>query len=47
MEPEPLLHREELTATLFTIADINQHVERILFLLEEWLDGEEGPQEDS
>jgi len=42
---EPLIDREELTATLFAIADINGNVSEILKLLQEESDGEE-PEED-
>ncbi len=41
-----MIHREELTATLFAIADINDKVGKILGVLEEDSDGE-GPEEDS
>jgi hypothetical protein len=48
VRPEPRIHREELTATLFAIADINANVERIVELLEGGDDGEEEPaKEDS
>jgi hypothetical protein len=39
-----LISRDELTATLFAIADINVNVERILRILED--DGEEETAED-
>ena len=45
MTEEPLIHREELTATLFAIADINDNVREILKLLQEEADGEE-PEDD-
>ena len=41
MDAEPLIHREELTATLFAIADINKSVREILETLKEEDDGEE------
>jgi hypothetical protein len=44
METQPLISREEVTAMLFGIADINAN-DQILELLEEAL--EEGPEEDS
>ena len=48
VRPEPLIQREELTATLFAIAEINANVERIVELLEGGDDGEEEPaKEDS
>jgi hypothetical protein len=47
VEAEPVVYREEVTAMLFTIADINVNVGKIVRLLEEDTDGEEeGPQED-
>ncbi len=46
MEPRPLVHREELTGLLFTIADINVNVERIVSILEGDGDDEEA-EEDS
>lgn len=45
MEPEPLIHREEITATLFAISDINESVYEILRILREEDDGEE-PEDD-
>ena len=41
VEQEPLIHREELTATLFAIADLNHNVAEILEILREEDDGEE------
>lgn len=41
MAEEPLIHREELTATLFAIGDIRQSVDEILAILREEDDGEE------
>lgn len=41
MAEEPLIHREELTATLFAIADIRESVDEILQTLKEEDDGEE------
>jgi hypothetical protein len=40
VESDALIYREELTGTLFTIADINAKIERIVELLEEELGGE-------
>jgi len=37
---EPVIHREEVEAMLFVIADVNVHVERILDLLEGEFGGE-------
>jgi hypothetical protein len=45
MEPEPLVSRQEVTAMLFAIADINSNVEHIVRLLEGGNDGEEGLEE--
>lgn len=45
MAADPLIHREELTATLFAIADINGNISEILEILKEEADGEE-PEED-
>lgn len=42
MEPEGLIYREEVTAMLFAVADINANVRAIRELLEEESDGEEG-----
>ena len=48
MRADELISRSEVTAMLFTYADINANVERILRLLEDEQDGdEEGPEEDS
>jgi hypothetical protein len=44
---EPLIHRDELLGTLFTIADISADVARIVRLLEEDDDGEEEAPEDA
>lgn len=41
MAEEPLIHREELTATLFAIPDIRESVDEILQTLKEEDDGEE------
>jgi hypothetical protein len=38
--PEELVTREELTATLFAILDLNENVERITDILEEEFGGE-------
>lgn len=48
MEPEPLVCREEVLGTMFTLADIAAGVETIVRLLQEDGDGEEGlPEDDS
>ena len=41
MPAERVIEREEVTAMLFMIADLNVHTGRIKELLEEYLDGEE------
>jgi hypothetical protein len=41
VEPEPIVYREEVTAMLFALADINVNISKILDLLEEELGGEE------
>ncbi|MBA3348193.1 MAG: hypothetical protein H0T13_06495 [Actinobacteria bacterium] len=46
MEPEPLIHREELTAALFAIIDIQHNVATIVELLREDEDGET-PEDDT
>jgi hypothetical protein len=46
VEPEPLVHREELTSALFAISDLNANIKRIRDLLEEELGGEEGSEEE-
>ena len=43
---EPVVDREEAVATMFAIADLNVKVERIVRLLEEESNGEEGLSED-
>jgi hypothetical protein len=45
VRPEPLIYREEVTAILGVLADINVRLRRIYELLEEEFDGEEGPEE--
>jgi hypothetical protein len=40
-EPEPLIYREEVVATMFTLADIAAHVHVIRRLLEENSEEEE------
>jgi hypothetical protein len=47
MEPDELISRSEVTAMLFTFADINANVERIVRLLEYGDNGEEEPEADS
>jgi hypothetical protein len=45
---EPVVDREEAVATMFAIADLNANVERIVRILEEESNGDEGlSQEDS
>jgi hypothetical protein len=46
VEQKALIHREEVTAMLFAIADINENVWKIRELLEEDGGGEEGLPED-
>jgi hypothetical protein len=43
--PESLIYREEVTAILGVLADINVRLRQIYELLEEEFDGEEGPEE--
>jgi hypothetical protein len=45
VEP-PLIDRNEVVAILFGIADLNVKLARVVELLEEEFDGEEGPSED-
>ena len=45
VEPEPVIYREEATAMLFAIADINRNVRAIRDVLENG-DGDEEPPED-
>jgi hypothetical protein len=45
VKPEPLIYREEVTAILGVLADLNVHVRRIYTMLHEELDGEEGLEE--
>jgi len=48
VDEEPLIYRQEVTAMLFTLSDMNVNIARILQLLEEQIDGEEGlPEDDS
>ena len=46
VDPEPLVYRGEVTATLFAVADMNANVRAIRELLEEELGGEEELPED-
>ena len=41
MQPAPVIHREEVTAILFTITDISVKLSQIIDLLKEEEDGEE------
>jgi hypothetical protein len=43
---EPVVNRDEAVATMFAIADLNAKVERIVRLLEEESNGDEGLSED-
>jgi hypothetical protein len=48
VEREPLIYREEITAMLFAIADMNKNIEAIVDFLEGDGDGEEEtPEEDA
>ena len=47
MEAAEPISRSEVTAVLFTLADINANVERIVRLLDEGDNGEEEPEADS
>jgi hypothetical protein len=47
MLPEHLISRAEVTAMLFTFADINANVERIVRLLENGDDGEQETSEEN
>ena len=47
MEAEPLIYREEVTAILGVLADINVNVSRIVDLLEEADGEEEDPEADA
>jgi hypothetical protein len=46
VEHEPLLDRNEVAAMLFNIADVATNVTRILYLIEDYLNGEEEVPED-
>jgi hypothetical protein len=46
MEPAELVSRDEVTAMLFAIADINAKLSQIVDLLEGGIGGEEWPPED-
>jgi hypothetical protein len=43
---EPVVDRDEAVATMFAIADLNAKVERIVRILEEESNGDEGLSED-
>jgi hypothetical protein len=43
---ERLIERDEVVAALFTLNDVNAHLERTQELIEEELGGEEGLEED-
>jgi hypothetical protein len=47
VDADELISRSEVTAMLFTFADINVKVERIVQLLEDDYGEEEAPQDDS
>ena len=44
---EPVVTRDEVTATFFVISDISENVKRIVELLEEDESGEEEDEEDT
>jgi hypothetical protein len=46
MEGGPVIYRDEVTATLIALSDINVNIRRILDLLEDELGGEEEVPED-
>ena len=46
MEADGLISRDELTAMLFAIADVNANVRAIREVMEEEVGGEEEPPED-
>jgi hypothetical protein len=46
VEPEPIIYRDEVTAMLFTLADMKFGIFRIISLLANEDDGEEEAQED-
>ena len=46
VEAASFINREEAVATMFLIADLNVNVERIVELLEEESDGDEGLSEE-
>lgn len=48
MEPEPVVYREEVTAILIALGDMNVNIREIRELLEEELGGEgEAPEDDA
>jgi hypothetical protein len=47
MEAEPLVYREEVTAILIVLADMNMNIAVIRELLEEELGGEEEREDDA
>jgi hypothetical protein len=46
LEAAPLIYREEVTAILGVLGDLNVHVRRILDLIESEFDGQEELEED-
>jgi len=46
LDDEPLIHRREVTAALFAIADLNRNVATILEILKEDENGEETEDDD-
>jgi hypothetical protein len=46
VDAEPVIYREEVTAIVGVLGDLNVHARRILDLLESEFDGEEGLEED-
>ena len=47
VEPEPLIYRDEVTAMLFTLADIKLGIRWIIRLLEDDGGEEEAPEDDA
>ncbi len=47
VQPEPIIYREEVTAILIALADINVNLETIVRILEDDDGEEEDPEEDA
>jgi hypothetical protein len=47
LQPEPIIYREEVTAILVVLGDINVNLARIVRLLEDDYGQEEDPEDDS